>query len=139
MTGARLLDSSGGVVATYRRANTAINGTDVIHAPVKMQGLRVGELVVDVAPPRLDALLPQFIALTGALFFGGVGVALFLARGLAHRVIAPVQKLSDAMRDVAASGSFAPVQVEAQDALFRSLTASFNHLLAKLDGREQAL
>ncbi|CAN5766927.1 ATP-binding protein [soil metagenome] len=139
VTGARLLDSSGGVVATYRRPDAVAPGADVIHAPVKMQGLRVGELVVDVAPPRLDALLPQFIALTGALFFGGVGVALFLARGLAHRVIAPVQKLSDAMRDVAASGSFAPVQVEAQDALFRSLTASFNHLLAKLDEREQAL
>ena len=139
VTSARLLDSSGHVVATYQRAKGAAGGTDVIRAPVKMQGLRVGELVVDVTPPALDDLLPQFVALTGALFFGGVGVALFLARGLAHRVIAPVQKLSDAMRDVAASGSFAPVQVEAQDALFRSLTASFNHLLAKLDSREQAL
>ncbi|MDO8798947.1 ATP-binding protein [Phenylobacterium sp.] len=139
VTSARLLDSSGQVVATYQRAKGVAGGTDVIHAPVKIQGLRVGELVVDVTPPALDALLPQFIALTGALFFGGVGVALFLARGLAHRVIAPVQKLSDAMHDVAASGSFAPVQVEAQDALFRSLTASFNHLLAKLDAREQAL
>ena len=139
VTGARLLDSSGQVVATYRRAAGGAGGTDVIHAPVKMQGLRVGELVVEVTPPALNALLPQFIALTGALFFGGVGVALFLARGLAHRVIAPVQKLSDAMHDVAASGSFAPVEVEAQDALFRSLTASFNHLLAKLDAREQAL
>ena len=139
VTSARLLDSSGQIVATYQRAQGAPGGTDVIRAPVKVQGLRVGELVVDVMPPALDALLPQFVALTGALFFGGVGVALFLARGLAHRVIAPVQKLSDAMHDVAASGSFAPVQVEAQDALFRSLTASFNHLLNKLDEREQAL
>ncbi|MDO8323696.1 MAG: ATP-binding protein [Phenylobacterium sp.] len=139
VTSARLLDSSGHIVATYQRAQGAPGGTDVIRAPVKVQGLRVGELVVDVMPPALGALLPQFVALTGALFFGGVGVALFLARGLAHRVIAPVQKLSDAMHDVAASGSFAPVQVEAQDALFRSLTASFNHLLTKLDEREQAL
>jgi signal transduction histidine kinase/AmiR/NasT family two-component response regulator len=139
VTSARLLDSSGQVVASYQRAKGAASGTDVIRAPVKIQGLRVGELVVDVTPPALDALLPQFVALTGALFFGGVGVALFLARGLAHRVIAPVQKLSDAMHEVAASGSFAPVQVEAQDALFRSLTASFNHLLANLDEREQAL
>ncbi|MDP2012100.1 MAG: ATP-binding protein [Phenylobacterium sp.] len=139
VTSARLLDSSGQIVATYQRAQGAPGGTDVIRAPVKVQGLRVGELVVDVMPPALGALLPQFVALTGALFFGGVGVALFLARGLAHRVIAPVQKLSDAMHDVAASGSFAPVQVEAQDALFRSLTASFNHLLTKLDEREQAL
>ena len=139
VTSARLLDSSGQVVATYQRAKGAPGGTDIIRAPVKVQGLRVGELVVDVMPPALGALLPQFVALTGALFFGGVGVALFLARGLAHRVIAPVQKLSDAMHEVAASGSFAPVQVEAQDALFRSLTASFNHLLTKLDEREQAL
>uniref|UniRef100_UPI001B4B0F33 CHASE sensor domain-containing protein n=1 Tax=Phenylobacterium sp. TaxID=1871053 RepID=UPI001B4B0F33 len=59
VTSARLLDSSGQVVASYQRAKGAASGTDVIRAPVKIQGLRVGELVVDVTPPALDALLPQ--------------------------------------------------------------------------------
>src|SRR5690606_40803982 len=89
--------------------------------------------------PQLAPLLPQFIALTAALSFGGVGMALFLARSLAHRVIAPVQRLSEAMHEVAEGGGFTPVEVTAQDALFRSLTASFNHLLAKLDEREEDL
>ena len=43
------------------------------------------------------------------------------------------------MNDVAGGGSFEPVEVEAQDELFRSLTASFNHLLAKLAEREEDL
>jgi signal transduction histidine kinase/ActR/RegA family two-component response regulator len=138
---ASLVDAQGRTVAAYVRpqADGLAGGLDVIHTPVADHGRPVGELVMTVSAPALSAMLPQFIALTGALFFGGVGVALFLARGLAYRVIAPVERLSEAMREVAASGAFEPVEVEAQDALFRSLTASFNHLLAKLDEREQAL
>jgi len=71
--------------------------------------------------------------------FGGVGVALFLARSLAHKVIKPVQSLSQAMHEVAAGGSFTPVRVDASDELFQSLTESFNHLLAKLAEREDDL
>jgi signal transduction histidine kinase/ActR/RegA family two-component response regulator len=138
---ANLVDAQGHTVASYVRpqAEDLAGGLDVIHTPVADHGRPVGELVMTVSAPALSAMLPQFIALTGALFFGGVGVALFLARGMAYRVIAPVERLSEAMREVAASGAFEPVEVEAQDALFRSLTASFNHLLAKLDEREQAL
>jgi signal transduction histidine kinase/ActR/RegA family two-component response regulator len=54
-------------------------------------------------------------------------------------VIAPVQRLSEAMHKVAAGGQFEPVEVQAHDELFRSLTASFNHLLAKLGEREAEL
>ncbi|WP_332765675.1 ATP-binding protein [Phenylobacterium sp.] len=138
--GAQLLDGQGRKVAAYARAGgTDALETEILRTPVRAGGAQVGELVMTAETPRLTALLPQFVALTGALFFGGVGVALFLARGLASRVIAPVQKLSEAMHEVAGSGSFAPVEVAADDALFRSLTDSFNHLLAKLDEREQAL
>jgi signal transduction histidine kinase/ActR/RegA family two-component response regulator len=134
VTRAVLSGADGKPLAVYVRPKAATTELDTIRTPVA-----TGELVMTFETPALTALLPQFIALTGALFFGGVGVALFLARGLASRVIAPVLKLSEAMHDVAASGSFAPVEVEADDALFRSLTDSFNHLLAKLDEREQDL
>ena len=138
---AELRDAQGRVIAAYARpASPAPEGeVDVVHTPVKLDGAKAGDLVLTAHGPPLSAMLPQFIALTGALFFAGVGVALFLARGLAHKVIAPVQRLSEAMHEVAANGSFEPVKVEAQDALFRSLTDSFNHLLGKLDEREKAL
>ena len=140
VTEARLTDASGRTVSVYARPEPAdADALDTIKTPVMSGTTQVGELTMTFETPTLTALLPQFVALTGALFFGGVGVALFLARGLASRVIAPVLKLSEAMNDVAASGSFAPVEVEAADPLFQSLTASFNHLLAKLDEREQAL
>jgi signal transduction histidine kinase/DNA-binding NarL/FixJ family response regulator len=136
---AKLLDAQGKTLADYARPQPTVGEIDVVRAPVRLNGAQVGELVVTGKPPELAAMLPQFVALTGALLFAGIGVALFLARGLAHKVIAPVQRLSEAMHEVAANGTFTPVAIQADDALFRSLTTSFNHLLAKLDEREQAL
>jgi signal transduction histidine kinase/ActR/RegA family two-component response regulator len=137
---ARLTDTEGRVLASYHRAGpSAVEETEEITTPVMHEARQVGKVVMTVRRPQLAPLLPQFIALTAALLFGGVGMALFLARSLAHRVIAPVQRLSEAMHEVAEGGGFTPVEVTAQDALFRSLTASFNHLLAKLDEREEDL
>jgi len=138
---ARLTAPDGQTLATYRRAGAAPAGeeTEDIVAAVLHDGREVGQVVMTVRRPQLAPMLPQFIALTCALLFGGVGMALFLARSLARRVIAPVQRLSEAMHEVAEGGGFTPVEVTAQDALFRSLTASFNHLLAKLDEREEDL
>jgi signal transduction histidine kinase/FixJ family two-component response regulator len=112
---------------------------EVIRTDVIADGRKEGSLSLTVERPTLGALLPQFIALTAALLFMGIGVALFLARGMAHRVIAPVQRLSDAMHQVAGGGSFEPIEVKAQDELFRGLTSSFNHLLGKLGEREEDL
>jgi signal transduction histidine kinase/ActR/RegA family two-component response regulator len=137
---ATLTDSAGQPLAAYRSEDAADAGpTEVIQAEVIHQGRRVGLLSIRVASPSLAPLLPQFIALTFALLFGGIGVALFLARSLARRVIAPVQTLSEAMHEVAAGGSFAPVSVQAQDELFQSLNESFNHLVGKLGEREDDL
>ncbi|WP_240609463.1 ATP-binding protein [Phenylobacterium deserti] len=138
---AQITDGDGRAVATYarRQAVAKDEATLVVRAPILAEGHALGELTLTVDRPRLTPLLPQFLALTLVLLFGGVGLALFLARSLAHRVIAPVQHLSVAMHDVAEGGSFQPVEVKAQDELFRSLTDSFNHLLAKLGEREAEL
>jgi signal transduction histidine kinase/ActR/RegA family two-component response regulator len=50
-----------------------------------------------------------------------------------------VLALSDAMRTVAVAGDFRPVDLKADDALFQSLTDSFNHLLAELGARDREL
>jgi signal transduction histidine kinase/FixJ family two-component response regulator len=136
---ARLEDAAGRTVAVYQAADPAPGDRDVIVAPVRQGDRALGRLVMTVAKPRLAPTLPKYLALSFVLLFGGVGVALFLARSLAHRVIAPVQRLSEAMHDVAAGGSFEPVAIKAHDELFRSLTDSFNHLLGKLAEREADL
>jgi signal transduction histidine kinase/ActR/RegA family two-component response regulator len=141
---ARLTDLEGRVLASYRRPDPGRTAappapTEVIRTDVADAGRLVGHFEMTVARPTLAPMLPKFIALTAALLFGGVGVSLFLARSLARRVIAPVQRLSEAMNEVAGGGSFEPVEIEAQDELFRSLTDSFNHLLSKLGEREQDL
>ena len=62
-------------------------------------------------PTHLD-LLPRFLALTGALFFGASGIALFVAQSLSRRVSAPIERLSKAMaagrRPAASSGRCDP-------------------------------
>jgi len=137
----RLMDVHGQVQRQYLRAERP--GPDerleLLRRPILVDGHPGGELVMTAVVPGIAPLLPKFLALTFMLLFGGVGMALFLSRSLAHRVIAPVQKLSQAMNAVAEGGEFQPVEVAAQDELFRSLTASFNHLLAKLAEREEDL
>jgi len=140
---ARLVDAAGQDLAGFAAARPAdaeaASATETITRPVIHEGRTVGQVVMVVDQPSLMPMLPQFIALTFVLLFGGVGVALFLARSMAHRVIRPVQNLSQAMHEVAAGGSFTPVVVDASDELFQSLTESFNHLLAKLAEREDDL
>jgi len=135
----RLTDVNGEVLAQFTAPGAAPEGLLTVSHRLSWDGRMIGELSVQARPPQLLGLLPQVAALTGALFFGGVGVALFLSRSLASQVIAPVQGLSEAMRRVAASGQFTPVSLTARDDLFGSLAVSFNHLLARLDAREQDL
>src|SRR4051812_48214848 len=136
---ARVVDNAGEDLGGFRRAGAFPDAAEVIERPIVADGQTVAHLQLTVQQPALAPMLPQFIALTFVLLFGGVGVALFLARSLAHRVIQPVQNLSTAMHDVAAGGSFTPIAVDASDELFQSLTESFNHLLAKLAEREDDL
>jgi signal transduction histidine kinase/ActR/RegA family two-component response regulator len=138
---AELTDVDGTVRGFYLRPRPATDPkrVETIRVPVEVGGRKVGALKLTAELPGIGGLIPKFLALTFVLLFGGVGLALFLSRSLAHRVIAPVQKLSDAMHAVAEGGDFQPVEVVAQDELFRSLTTSFNHLLAKLAEREEDL
>jgi signal transduction histidine kinase/ActR/RegA family two-component response regulator len=138
---ARLTDLQGHTVGAYQRKRRPDRDAEleVVRTSAIFRDKPVGMLTVTAEMPRIAPLLPKFIALSFVLLFGGVGVALFLSRSLAHRVIAPVQRLSQAMNAVAEGGAFEPVEVAAQDELFRSLNNSFNHLLDKLGEREEDL
>jgi signal transduction histidine kinase/ActR/RegA family two-component response regulator len=139
-----LTDSAGHVVASYAApglpAAHSHRGQSTAAVPVLRDGRTLGRLELVSDLPTLQAMLPRYLALTFALFFGATGAALFLGQGLAKRVTAPVNRLSKAMHDVAASGRFDTVPVDkADDDLFRSLSQSFNHLLGKLDENDRSL
>jgi signal transduction histidine kinase/ActR/RegA family two-component response regulator len=138
---ATLLDADGKVLALHENAEGVQpgSGKETVRTAILFEGKPVGSLVTTVRPPSLASLLPRYAALTFALFFGASALALFLARGLAQRVSAPVSRLSDAMGAVAASGKFTPVAEDAEDDLFRTLARSFNHLLAQLDENDRNL
>jgi len=138
---ARLTDLRGRSVATYTvpgKAETR-GPLTVVRRQVSLSGRPVGEVMLRAAPPSLAGLIPRFLALTGALFFGATGVALFVAQGLARRVTAPVERLSQAMAEVAASGEFTPVPEDTDDDVFHRLSQSFNNLLAELGANPREL
>ena len=136
---ASLVDAKGRILAVQRDVGPATSGESTIRTPVILDGRTVGALVTTVEIPRLSALLPRYLALTFALFFGAAGIAMFVANTLARRVIRPVSRLSEAMGEVAESGRFTAVAEDADDDLFRSLARSFNQLLAKLDANDREL
>ncbi len=139
---ARLIDSKGHVLARFVPApsrETRGQKVALTARPVIWAGADIGQLQLRSAEPSLAALLPRFLALTGALFFGASGIALFVAQGLARRVAAPIERLSNAMAEVAVSGEFKPVAEETEDDVFHRLTESFNALLAQLDKNHREL
>ena len=109
-------------------------------APVTLAGRTIGQVVLRAHEPALIALLPRFLALTGALFFGASGIALFVAQSLSRRVTAPIERLSKAMAQVASSGEFRPIDANvADDDVFMRLITSFNDLLTQIDANHQEL
>jgi|SRR5215217_3950675 len=136
---ASLLDAEGKVVVAQQDVQTSTAAAHTVRTPVTLNGQAIGVLVSTVESPTLGALAPRYAALTFALFFGAAGIAMFVATTLARRVIQPVNRLSQAMGEVAESGRFTPVVEDADDDLFRSLAQSFNQLLSKLDANDRDL
>ena len=109
-------------------------------APMLADGRTVGQVVLRAHEPTLVSLLPRFLALTGALFFGASGIALFVAQSLSRRVTAPIERLSKAMAQVASSGEFRPLDPHvADDDVFMRLTNTFNDLLTQIDANHREL
>ena len=107
--------------------------------PISAGDRHLGDLVVSSRAISLASILPRYLAVCAALFFATAGLALFMGRWLAGLVIDPVNRLSQAMRDVTDSADYAQrVPTWAQDE-FGLLTESFNTLLAQLHANDSAL
>ncbi|MDG2523700.1 ATP-binding protein [Caulobacter segnis] len=137
VTVALLRDAQGRIIASHGDLMTG--ETMSVSAPVKSNGRTVGRVELHRAKPPVLEATPQDIALIGALFFGSAGFALLLANGLARRISAPMERLSHAMRAIAASGRFEPVNETARDDVVHNLTRSFNDLLGQLGANDRTL
>ncbi|HWW27005.1 MAG TPA: ATP-binding protein [Caulobacter sp.] len=127
----RLTDMQGQVVAQVGASQDA--EVDTLVRPIKLGSRQVGALSLMARRPSLTDIMARDLALTGTLFFGSAGLAILLANGLARRMTKPMERLSNAMREVAADGRFKPVEQSADDDVFHSLTSSFNHLVSRLE------
>ena len=140
----RLTDVSGHTIAYFappppaKQAETGPLRTQ--SAPIAWNGKTLGQVTLRAHEPTLIGLLPRFLALTGALFFGASGIALFVAQSLSRRVTAPIERLSLAMSQVASSGEYQTIDTnETDDDVFLRLTGSFNDLLTQIDANHQEL
>ena len=110
-----------------------------MRAPVTISGRPAGTLVVMSEGASLTAIIARYFSAAAALFFAATGLALFVAKWLAGRVIEPVKRLSDAMDQVAESGDFGQTVERVADDELGRLTDTFNGLLLKLKANDQAL
>ncbi len=133
----QLTDMNGQVVAQVGAVKEA--EVDTLVRPIKMGSRQVGSLSLSARRPSLTEIMARDLALTGTLFFGSAGLAILLANGLARRMTKPMERLSQAMREVAADGRFKPVEQAADDEVFQSLTDSFNHLVSRLEINDHEL
>ena len=133
----RLTDMQGQVVAQVGAIDVA--DVDTLSHPIKLGSRQVGDVTLVARRPSLADILARDLALTGTLFFGSAGLAILLANGLARRMTRPMERLSSAMREVAANGRFKPVEQAADDDVFHSLTDSFNHLVSRLEVNDHDL
>jgi signal transduction histidine kinase len=108
-------------------------------AVVSLDGHRLGELVVRSRAFDRLSIVPRYLAVCGALFFAATGLALFMGRWLAGLVIQPVNRLSQAMREVTDSGDYSQRVPKWASDEFGLLTDSFNDLLAQLQANDGAL
>ena len=127
----RLTDMHGQIVAQI--GSEGDEAVDTLVRPIKLGTRQVGTLALVARRPSLTDIMARDLALTGTLFFGSAGLAILLANGLARRMTKPMERLSQAMREVAADGRFKPVEQAADDEVFQSLTDSFNHLVSRLE------
>ena len=137
-----MIDLQGQVIAHDGAPNEAAalaTAPIVARAPVTIAGKTYGTFVTYTRAPSIWTILPRYLALTAALFFAATGLALFLGRWFAGRVTEPVNRLSQVMRTVAASGDFAQRVERSSDDELGRLTDSFNDLLVKLHDNDQAL
>jgi signal transduction histidine kinase/ActR/RegA family two-component response regulator len=136
---AEVTDPHGHLLARYRASAQRGGGSKVLSTPLTLDGHAVGALTVQVAGADLAAILPRYLAVCAALFFAATGLALFMGRWLAGRVMDPVNRVSQAMREVTDSADYSHrLPTWAQDE-FGLLTDSFNHLLAQLQANDNAL
>jgi signal transduction histidine kinase/ActR/RegA family two-component response regulator len=139
----RVLDAAGRSLAYYAAptAKPADDGpVETVRASISQSGKPAGQVVLRAHAPTVRSLLPKFIAVTGALFFGAAGLTLFVANNLSRRVTAPIERLSKAMARVASSGQFTPVDPnDSDDDVFLRLTGSFNDLLTQLGANHKEL
>jgi signal transduction histidine kinase len=139
---ARFYGLDGRLIDGYERKGPGPfkNATSFVsHTVVEVGGRRYGELVVHRDVAVMAQFLTRYVVVAAALFFAAAGLSLFLGRALARRVAEPIDRLAQAMDEVAKDSDFARrVQPMADDELGR-LTGSFNSLLERLHHNDREL
>jgi signal transduction histidine kinase len=130
-----VLDPQGRVISAYdnpRPPSRAQPSLVTTYVPITVAGRRVGDYVLVREQEMAGQFLIRCLAVAAALFFAAAGLSLFLGRWLAKRVVEPIERLAEGMREVAQNSDFARrVEPMADDELGR-LTGCFNGLIERL-------
>ncbi len=151
---AALYTADGRLFASYRRdPGTPLPFNDVQRArgysfhndrltltqPVVDQGQPLGWLMFEYQLSPLWTRLPQYGIIAGVVLLALLTVAILLSRLLRSSIIAPIGRLAEASRAVAASKDRQIRAAKQADDEIGHLTDAFNEMLTTLESREAAL
>ncbi len=139
---AEVLDPRGRVISAFASSHPPLRRNPFLVAtrtPVYVAGRQAGEFVLVREQEMAGQFLLRCLAVAAALFFAAAGLSLFLGRWLAKRVVEPIDRLSEGMREVGQTSDFARrVEPMADDELGR-LTECFNALIERLQANDREL
>ncbi len=137
-----VVDPQGRVIDAYDNSRPPLRARPSLvetRTPIYVDGRQVGEFVLVREQEMSGQFLIRCLAVAAALFFAAAGLSLFLGRWLAKRVVEPIDRLAEGMREVALNSDFARrVEPMADDELGR-LTGCFNALIERLQVNDNEL
>jgi len=116
------------------------DGVFSVIRPVIHNGTRIGSVYVEASLDELYASMRRVLVIGLVAFLLAMGLAVLLSARLQRAIVAPLQRLSDAMAGVRSAGDYTirVPRTERDDEIDR-LSSGFNAMLAEIQTREEEL
>jgi len=116
------------------------DGVFSVVRPVIHNGTRIGSVYVEASLEELYASMRRVLVIGLVAFLLAMGLAVLLSARMQRAIVAPLQRLSDAMAGVRSAGDYTirVPRTERDDEIDR-LSSGFNAMLAEIQTREEEL
>ena len=125
---------------TRQSADTAIQiSGDTVTAPILLHGRRIGTVVMVVSRASFKTNFLASYPVAIAVFLVGLLLSYGVALLLRWMVFGPIERLTQAMQRIGASGDFSTRLGQELDPDFNRIVQSFNYVLGEIESRNDTI